>query len=337
MLDTTIVIPNWNGKDSLAQCLDSLLAQTYKANILIVDNGSQDDSVEFIKNKYPGINLLTHKKNLGFAGGVNSGIRMALEGEAKFIALFNNDAKADKDWLKYLVQTMVNNPKLGIATGKFIGESKKFLDSTGDLYTNWGLPFPRGRNETDLDKYDLDTNVFGATGGASLYRAIMLKDVGLFDEDFFAYYEDVDISFRAQLYGWKVAYQPKAIAYHQIGGTSRKIKGFTTYQTMKNLPWLLWKNVPLKYLYKTVWRFQIAYFGFLISAIGRRQGWSALKGCLVSIILAPKKLSERWRIQKNRKVDPEYIWGIMVHDLPPNAAKLRNLRHKWWRITGKRR
>src|SRR6201999_312952 len=100
---------------------------------------------------------------------------------------------------------------------------------------------------SDIDKYDKQTAVFVASGGASLYRIKMLQEIGLFDEDFFAYYEDVDLSFRAQLAGWKVAYAPRAVAYHQIGATSGHIKGFTTYQTIKNLPLLFYKNVPRKF------------------------------------------------------------------------------------------
>jgi hypothetical protein len=160
----------------------------------------------------------------------------------------------------------------------------------------------------------------------------MFKDIGLFDEDFFAYYEDVDLRFRAQLAGWKIRYCPKAIAYHQIGATSSKISGFTTYQTMKNLPWLMWKNVPATYLLKVLPRFKIAYFSFYASAWRRHQGWSATKGVLLSVTLAPKKIWQRHQIQNTKKVSDSYIWGIMTHDLPPNALKLRSLRAKWQKV-----
>src|SRR5690606_20741179 len=142
-------------------------------------------------------------------------IRAALRKNTDYIALFNNDAVAHQDWLKNLVKTLEDDPETGIATCKLLSADKSRIDSTGDFYTTWGLPFPRGRGEAKLTKYDNDTRVFGASGGASLYRASMLKEIGLFDEDFFAYYEDVDISFRAQLAGWKVLYVPTAEAYHQ--------------------------------------------------------------------------------------------------------------------------
>ncbi len=333
MSEVTVVIPNWNGKDSLAACLDSLMAQTYKADVLVVDNGSADGSVEFIQKNYPSVKLIIHQKNLGFAGGVNSGIKKSIENSAKFVALFNNDAVAGKDWLKHLVETLEKNSRVGIVTGKLLSTDGKSIDSSGDQYTVWGLPYPRGRSETNLDKYDNQTEIFAATGGASLYRIKMLDQIGLFDEDFFAYYEDVDLSFRAQLAGWKVLYVPNAIAYHQIGATSGKIKGFTTYQTLKNYPWLFWKNVPIRYLFRIGWRFKFAYLGIFISAITRGQIRPAFKGLFVSLLLAPKKIVQRWQIQRHKSVSNEYIWGIITHDLPPIAGGLRALRAWWWKLT----
>jgi len=329
-----IVVPNWNGLDSLATCLDSLIAQTCNAEIVVVENGSTDGSVDLLKKKYPQVTALLQSTNLGFAGGVNVGMQYAIKNGFDFVALFNNDAVADRDWLANLVSSM-EDAKVGISTCSFMSIDKKHLDSTGDQFTVWGLPYPRGRGETDLDKYKGDTDIFGSSGGASLYRVSMLKGIGLFDEDFFAYYEDVDISFRAQLAGWKVKYVPEAIAYHDTGSTSRKIKGFTTYQTMKNQPLVVFKNVPSKYLWRVAWRFTIAHTLFFLRAISRGQGWTALKGDIRGTYLLFKKTGERRRIQKTRKVSDEYIWSIMTHDLPPNAHALRKLRSKYWKLKGK--
>ncbi|MEI6756026.1 MAG: glycosyltransferase family 2 protein [bacterium] len=334
MKNTAIIVPNWNGKESLGACLDSLLVQSVKSTVIVVENASTDGSLEYIKKSYPAVELVVNKKNLGFAGGVNSGIKRALELKCDAVALFNNDAVADKNWLETLVAKLKSDDALGIVTGKLMGENGVKLDSTGDQYTVWGLPYPRGRGEKDAGKYDKSEEVFAASGGASLYRATMLKEIGLFDEDFFAYYEDVDISFRAQLAGWKVVYEPAAVAYHQIGATSSKIKGFTTYQTMKNLQLLWYKNMPKKFMYKTGWRFFVAHTLFLFRAISRGQGISAIKGDLVGSWLLVKKSGERKKIQASKKVSDEYVWSIMTHDLPPNAKALRSLRRKWWKITG---
>ena len=331
-----VVILNWNGRRDLETCLDSLLPQTEAKNIVVVDNASSDGSVKLIKNKYPDVMLLQNKKNLGFAGGVNAGIRYALQDNADAVALINNDAVAAKDWLKELSQFLDNNPNVGIATSKIIDAKNHRFDSTGEQYTVWGLAYPRGRGEPAGVQYDKQTEIFGASGGASIYRAEMLKEIGLFDEDFFAYYEDVDLSFRAQLSGWRVAYVPQAIVNHQIGATGGKIKGFYTYQTLKNLPLLLWKNVPWPLMPKIYFRFWLAWLSFLAAALSRGQIWPVVKAVVVGAVLWPKKLAQRRRIQKNRKVTSAYIHSIIIHDLPPGALKLRNLRSKWWRITGRR-
>jgi GT2 family glycosyltransferase len=291
--------------------------------------------VALVEKSYPSVELIKHSENKGYAGGVNPGFGRAIKLGVKYVAAFNNDAVAHKDWLKHLVAYLEKHPKAGIATCKLLTADGKALDSTGDYYTVWGLPYPRGRGESDLDKYDAKLDVFGASGGASLYRVKMLEDIGLFDEDFFAYYEDVDLSFRAQLAGWKVAYVPLAVAYHQIGGTSGKLKGFTTYQTMKNLQLLLYKNVPRKYLWRVGSRFFLAETLFFLRAVSRGQGIAALRGDAKGTFLLFKALRKRRSIQHSRKVSNQYIWSLIVHDLPPNAHALRRLRAYWWRLRGK--
>jgi len=331
-----VVIPNWNGAERIRACLDLLTAQTQDHQVVVVDNGSVDESVKIIETAYPDVLLIKHSKNEGFAGGVNAGIKLAIEQGGKYVALLNNDAMADKDWLKRLVGFLEENPKAGIATSKILGSGKPHLDSTGEDYSIWGLPYPRGRGEGEIDKYDKDTWVFGASGGASLYRVKMLEQIGLFDNDFFAYYEDVDLSFRAQLAGWKVGFVPKAVVYHEIGATSATIKGFATYQTIKNLPWLFWKNVPYGPLFwKILPRFILAYNSFVLSALLRGQFSPVIKGRFVSTALLPKKMFQRRRIQGHRQVSLDYINSLLVHDLPPNARKLRAMRSMWWRLRGK--
>jgi GT2 family glycosyltransferase len=329
-----VVVPNWNGADHLAACLDSLLAQTLPVRVIVVDNGSVDGSLKLLE-KYQGLEVILNDQNEGFAGGVNAGFRRAIDDGLKYVATLNNDAVADEDWLKQLVAVLDKNPGVGIATSKILNGNGKKIDSTGDYLTNWGLPYPRGRGEADIDKYDGTTDVFAASGGASLYRIKLLQEIGLFDEDFFAYYEDVDLSFRAQLAGWNVRFVPAAIVRHQIGATSGKLKGFTTYHTMKNQPLLLYKNLPGRYWWTVGWRFTLAHTLFFLRAIGRGQGWPALKGDMKGTVLLFAKHFERKRIQGSRKVSDEYIWSLVVHDLPPNARNLHRLRRVWWKVAGK--
>lgn len=326
-MSTAVVIPNWNGEENLSSCLDSLLNQSCATEIIVVENGSTDRSLTILSSKYETVTVLAQSKNLGFAGGVNIGLRYAIEKGYEYVALFNNDAVANINWLEHLIKQLDLHSDVGITTCKLLTTDKIAIDSSGELYTSWGLPYPRGRDERDLSKYDNELEIFGASGGASLYRIEMLKEIGLFDEDFFAYYEDVDLSFRAQLAGWKVRYEPKAEAYHQIGATSGKIKGFTTYQTLKNLPWVYWKNVPFKIAVPMFPKIFFAYWTIFLSACMKGKLIPAIKGALVCHVYMIKKLFiERRKIQKNRKVSNDYINSILIHDVPPNAHKLRKIR-----------
>src|SRR6185312_11096753 len=137
---------------------------------------------------------------------------------------------------------------------------------------------------------------------------------------------DVDISLRAQLMGWRVAYVPKSLVYHQISATGRRIKGFFTHQTIQNYPLLLIKDVPGSLLWRVIPRFLLAYALLFGRAVQRGNGWWALTGLFDALRLTPRKLVERRRIQSKRKVPVAYIWSIMTHDLPPNAHNLRRIR-----------
>jgi GT2 family glycosyltransferase len=328
-----VVIPNLNAGKELLLAVGSLQAQTLKPRIVIVDNASSDDSIANVMAAHPEIDIILHDTNKGYAGGVNPGFRLAIESGADYVAPFNDDAVADKDWLKHLVSVLDKNPGVGAVNPKVYHGNGDILDSTGDTYSHWGLSYPRGRGEKDTGQYDRQTEIFAASGAASLYRVSALTEVGLLDEDFFAYYEDIDLSFRLQLAGWTIRYEPQAIVHHQIGMTSARIKGFTTYQTMKNQPLLLYKNVPRRYLWRVGRRFWLAHWLFFGRAITRGQGRAALRGDAGATWLLLKKWPERRRIQAMKKVSDEYIWGIMSHDLPPNANALRKLRTIYWKLT----
>lgn len=324
MPKVAIVIPNWNGEDFIVDCLESLLAQSLEAEIIVVDNGSHDRSVDIIKDKFPGVTLLEFSNNAGFAGGVNRGIKYSIENTFEFVALFNNDAVADKDWIKNLVTTMESNQKTGIVTGKFMKSDKKTIDSTGEMMRINGMPHPRGRDELDAGQYNVGEQVFAATGGASLYRAKMLEHIGLFDEKFFAYLEDVDISFRAQLASWKVLYEPTAVSYHKGGATSSKLGTFTRFHTTKNFHLLFLKNMPGLLFWKY---FPLAIAHSLRLAAGaavHKQYWTHLKAYFAAVTLIPHCLRERNQIQKNRKVSIKYIDSILTHKINPSPKKVKN-------------
>lgn len=333
--DVVVVIPNLNGGEDLLRAVASLRSQTVTPKIIVVDNASRDGSAERAFRTYPKIELIRNKRNRGYAGGVNQGLSRAIALGALYVAPFNDDAVADKRWLEKLIDYLRIHTDHGAVACKVLQSDKTTIDSTGDYLTVWGLPYPRGRGETDRGQYDTPGEIFAASGAASLFRVEALQQVGLFDEDFFAYYEDVDLGFRLRLAGWKIGYEPKAVVYHKIGMTSGKMKGFTTYQTMKNQPLVLWKNLPLRLWPRVVPRFTLAYCLFMARSFQRGNGWYALKGMVHAFILELKKIPERWRIQKTRKLSAQKVWQLLSKDLPPNAHALRRLRARWHMVRGR--
>lgn len=325
-----VVVLNYKGIDDTVACIASLARQNYPDfTIIAVENGSGDGSKarfkELEKTYSNKLQALYNNTNLGFTGGVNTGIRWALQNNYNYIALFNNDATADKNWVKNLI-ACAEKHKTGITTGLLLLEDGKTIDTTGDWFSKWGLPFPRNRHEP-IENMAPAGPVFGATGGATLYSAKMLREIGLFDEDLFAYYEDVDISFRAQLAGYKVYFEPTAIGYHKLSQTSKRIGGgFTIYHTFKNWPIVFIKNVPRGLLFSIGIRFYLAYVLMLGHAIMRGQGVPALKGAGMGFLLGFKKIIERWHIQKNKKVSTAYIKDMLWDDLPPDQTGLRKFR-----------
>lgn len=329
MTSVLIVVLNWNGIDDTEKCLDSLLAQTYKDfEILVVDNASTNDSLKRLKKieeKESKLTVIANSKNKGFAGGVNTGIRYALEHSFDAVALFNNDAMADKEWLSELVKPL-SRPKVSVVTGLLLHADGKTIDSTGDYYTEWGIPYPRARDEKTENTPE-SGYVFGGSGGATLYKTSLFKEIGLFDESFFMYYEDVDISFRAQLAGYKVYSTNKAIAYHKQSASTNKVPGLAVYNTFKNMPLLYAKNVPAGLLIPIGARLWLLYVLIFGNAIKKGAGLYALKGWLASIgIFWTRALWLRIRIQSRRKATTEYINSIIWHDIPPNQTGMRKFR-----------
>jgi len=317
-----VVVPNWNGMEFILDCLKSLAEQTQEHAVIVVDNGSVDESVELIKQHFPETKIIRNSKNLGFAGGVNVGIKHAVRENAKYIALFNNDAVADKNWLQRLVEAMESHPKTGITTSKLLRMDGKYLDSTGQHYSVWGAPFPRGRNQKDEGQFDTQLEVFGATGGATLYRVTMLGEIGIFDERFFAYYEDDDISFRARLASWDIQYVPEARAFHHVSATASKLGSFTRYHAsknivmtyLKNMPgWLFWGYLPLF----TLWMIRLA-----ITSTLRGGGVAYSRGLGRVFLNLPGLLRDRRAIQKARKVPVSQISRLLYKHRPPKIQIL---------------
>lgn len=331
-----VVIPNWNGADLIRACLDALAGQSLDHRVIVVDNGSTDYSAEIVAQEYPDVRLIKLDRNYGFAGGVNRGIEAAISDGAEYVALLNNDAVADKDWLKYLVQAAESHPEAGIVTSKILDQTGQRFDSTGDFYSIYGLPFPRGRGQVDQGQYNKPEEVFAASGGASLYRSAILEQIGLFDEDFFAYYEDVDISFRAQLADWRVRYEPRAVVHHHTSSTSSRIgkrhgksstvTSFARFHTVKNFNYLYLKNMPGWLFWKYLPHYLLGYGLMFAHDAVRANPWTFIRADWTAATHLLATWRKRRGIQRSRKVSVGYIDSILYHGMSPLA--LTSLRRR---------
>ncbi len=242
----SVVVVNYNGLRFLRKCLDSLLAQTYKnMEIVLVDNGSKDGSTSLIKANYPSVRLIENEYNMGFSRANNIGIRSS---GGEFVATLNNDTEAMPQWLEALVEAATSGDDVGMCASKMLFMARPgVLDSTGICISRSGACWDRGMFERDIGQYT-SGEVFGPCAGAALYKKKMLDETGLFDEDFFAYMEDVDLAFRGRLAGWKCMYVPEAVVYHFHGGTAGYGSEFTIYYGNRNIIWNVIKNYPMPLL-----------------------------------------------------------------------------------------
>lgn len=242
----SVVIVNWNGKHLLGECLDSLLARHIDdVEIVLVDNGSQDGSAEFVGERYPGLRLVSLPENRGFAGGNNAGIAVA---RGRYIALLNNDTKVDPLWLESLIDAAEASPhRVGMWACKILSYDKPdMIDNVGLLLYLDGLGRGHGRLEEDRGQFDLPGEAFAPSGCAGLYRKEMLDEIGLFDEEFFAYADDVDIGLRARLAGWECGYVPSAKVYHKYSASSSAYSSFKAFLVERNRIWVLLKYFPME-------------------------------------------------------------------------------------------
>ena len=327
-----IMVITWNNAVDAVECLDSLRTQTKQdITLLIIDNDSKPETVTKLQdyvahNKGFDIQLIQTGYNGGTAGGFSAGARWAIDNSYDYIGTLNADAIADNNYVQALYDELEAHPEAGMATGKLLRRDGQTIDTTGDFYTTWGLPGPRLRDKPASTAPPEPGYIFGSSGGAFLARTAMFKDIGMYDQQYFMYYEDVDIAFRAQLRGWKARYTPRAIAYHKLGASAATVPGLAVYNTFKNLPMLFVKNVPLKLWPAMYPRFILTYTLILGNALKNGRGSYALKGWVKSWLLIPHMFKERWRIQKNKTVSADYINSILLHDIPPEQTGMRKFR-----------
>ena len=218
MPSASVVVLSYDGLEHLELCLSSVCNQSYTdREIILVDNGSTDGTEAWVNERFPEVRVARMRVNRGVPAGLNLGISQA---RGKFIGILNNDIELDPEWLSESIRALNEHSDAGFtATRIRLFDRRDCLDTAGDLYFRAGFPAKRGWLQSDGPKFDERVWVFGACAAAAVYRREIFDEIGEFDEDFYAVLEDLDLSFRAQLRGFKCLYVPTAIIYHKLGAT----------------------------------------------------------------------------------------------------------------------
>ncbi len=323
----SVIIVNYNGERYLARCLDALAQQTFSDyEVIVVDNASRDGSVALIRHADPSIHLIENSKNVGFGGANNTGFTVA---KGEYIALLNPDAFPEPDWLLHLLEGMESHPQIGICASKLILDGADRIDSAGDGCLTSAKGYKRGEHRS-ASEYNMPEFVFGACAGAALYRRTMINEIGFFDEDFFLIHEDTDLNFRAQMFGWKCLYVPKAVVRHVMSASIGQESDLSIYYNIRNCDFVWIKNMPMplliRYVHHKLLAECTAFFYFCIRkkrpVLFFRAKWGVLR-------LLPAMIRKRRKIQSSRK--------IAVHDLDPMLTPIwaaAYTQSRWRRLFG---
>lgn len=286
MPDVSIIIPNYNGMAYLGAVLSSLEKQTLKNfEIIVVDNGSSDESCSFVGERYPSVRLVCLPENTGFARAVNEGIRRA---KAPFVLLLNNDTEAAPGFADEMVKAIRRHKKAFSCSARMIQfHDRKKLDGAGDSYCALGWAFSRGKGK-NIHAYEREEQIFASCAGAAIYRKKLLMKLGGFDEEHFAYLEDLDVGYRAKIYGYENWYAPEAVVYHVGSGTTgSRYNQFKTRYSSRNNVYLIYKNMPLLQILLNLpllfWGFAVKFLFFAGKGLGREYAAGIKNGIQLSL------------------------------------------------------
>jgi len=309
MPEISVIVVTWNGRAHLERCLSAVARQDgIDAETILVDNGSSDGTAAFVRDRFPWVHLVELDANHGFAGGNNAGARAAT---GRYLAFLNNDTDADPGWLRALRDGLDEDARVALTTSRIVYmDNPSVLDSAGDCMTRAGGAYKRFHG-APAQLASVSCEVFGACGAAFLMPRTLFEALGGFDEDFFASHEDVDLSYRARLLGYRCRYVAEAVVQHRGSATLGRVSEWSVFQGQRNLEWVYLKDTPGVILVRTlpghlVYTLAAAAHFARLGLLGTflRAKLSALRG-------VPRMLRKRRAVQASRTVEAAAIWRVL--------------------------
>ncbi|MGA2470502.1 MAG: glycosyltransferase family 2 protein [Solirubrobacteraceae bacterium] len=309
--DVTFVILSWNGRSFLEVVLPSIFAQSAQGfAVYVIDDASTDDSREYVEREWPQVKFIAHSDNVGVTRNMNRGISSAT---TTYVALLNNDLELDPDWLVVMRGALEAHPEAAAADCKMLDYYQRDrLDGAGDELTSYMLPGRRGNGELDRGQYDEPGEVFSVCCGAALFRASAFEEVGPFDADLFAYYEDVDWGFRARLLGYCARYVPAAVAFHMGSATTSREPGRWSHLFPRNQVYVVIKDLPARLAFRYWPRILVGELYWLGTDMRRGLGLKHLKGWWQALFMTSLALRKRREIQARRRVSVEALEAALA-------------------------
>jgi GT2 family glycosyltransferase len=312
----TVVIPNYNGGGHLPHLMESLAAQSEtRFQITVVDDASSDDSVAYLRRQWPEVRLICNRKNLGFAGSCNAGIR---EASTAVVVLLNNDTHVDSHWMAEGVKPFDDAEVGSVASLVLLAEPPHLIDTAGDVYSVVGGAVKRGHGQARERAAGLDRDCFSASGASAFYRRSALSEAGLLDERFESYYEDVDLGFRLAWAGYRCCFAPGSICYHHLSSSYHPAGWRYHFNSARNAEVVWWSHLPAMLRL----RYGIGHLFFCLL-----QGANKLRqGCLAAYIAGKWSV---WRRLGHIRQKRRHDWLIAKVG---GAEISSRLVHRWWRL-----
>jgi GT2 family glycosyltransferase len=308
--DVTLAVLNYNGREFLEVILPSIAAQSSQGfRVHVLDNASSDDSLAYVAEHWPGVRVFGSAENLGVTRNMARAITTC---QTPYVSVLNNDIELHERWLEELMAELDAHPEAAAVDAKMLAfHEREVIDGVGDSMARTGYPTRRGEREVDRGQYDEPCEVFSVSGGCGLYRVSAFARVGNYDEDFVAYYEDVDWGYRARLAGLTNRTAPKAIAYHMGSATNDRKPGGYADRIVCNMIVVTLKNLPGPLLWR--WAPRILFFQakLLLFHIRWRRGRSHFRGLRWALRALPATLRKRREIQRARVVEPAAIAAVI--------------------------